>query len=311
MRWTYSTRPVPQLQLENGIRRSAAQEQHGGGSVELHELRLAQRPSDRSPGSAPWALVAADREKEPARRLSTPLPPERPGPQCYHGEGDHNGDRLGVLPGDREILVEWLLHEVADCAVHDERGGAWWLPPLAESGGPAGPSPRRALAYGLGARHPQDRLASVDALLVPAARGEPAGPVVGEEPAGPVVSDEVKVDRPADSVRTAAATGAYATVRSVPSAALPALLPTGGPVDGRPGRARGAAGGGRRPRGALWRDRGDIRPAGAGRARRYITGGGAGRSAAGGVAPTASGRVAPTAVGHDGCRGRRVLGRLR
>ncbi|MFJ2439386.1 hypothetical protein ACIOWG_02750 [Streptomyces sp. NPDC087658] len=156
------------------------------------------------------------------------MPPERPGPQCYHGEGDHNGDRLGVLPGDREILVEWLLHEVADCAVHDERGGAWWLPPLAESGGPAGPSPRRALAYGLGARHTQDRLASVDALLVPAARGEPAGPVVGEEPAGPVVSDEVKVDRPADSVRTAAATGAYATVRSVPSAALPALLPTGG-----------------------------------------------------------------------------------
>ncbi|MFJ2113431.1 hypothetical protein ACIOEX_16370 [Streptomyces sp. NPDC087850] len=173
------------------------------------------------------------------------MPPERPGPQCYHGEGDHNGDRLGVLPGDREILVEWLLHEVADCAVHDERGGAWWPPPLAESGGPAGPSPRRALAYGLGARHPQDRLASVDALLAPAARGEPAGPVVGEEPAGPVVgeepagpvvgeepagpvvSDEVKVDRPADSVRTAAATGAYATVRSVPSAALPALLPTG------------------------------------------------------------------------------------
>ncbi|MYV56786.1 hypothetical protein GT042_30615, partial [Streptomyces sp. SID3212] len=100
----------------------------------------------------------------------------------------------------------------------------WWLPLGAEAGGPAGPALRLAVAYGLGARHPGDRLAAVDALLVLAAQGELDGPQLGRDMAMLTISGTVKLNRLADSARTAAATGAYRTVWSVLGAALSDLL---------------------------------------------------------------------------------------
>ncbi|WP_329070678.1 DUF7824 domain-containing protein [Streptomyces sp. NBC_01429] len=151
-------------------------------------------------------------------------PVQRTGAYCYHWEGDGRADWPKVLPQDRDTLAGWLLTEVSACAEHDQRGGAWWLPTLAESGGAAGGSLHRAVAYGLGARHPQDRLSAVDALLVLAARGDLDGRSLGEELGALMRSGKVKPNRLADSARTAAATGAYATVWSVLRAALPVLL---------------------------------------------------------------------------------------
>ncbi|MFJ8000358.1 DUF6493 family protein [Streptomyces sp. NPDC096310] len=152
----------------------------------------------------------------------------RPGarvvPRCYHWAGARGGSWTAVLPQDRETLAGLLLTEAASSARDDQRGGTWWLPPLAERGGRAGRCLHRGLAYGLGARHPQDRLPAVDALLVLAARGELAGPVLGEELAALVISGDVKINRLTEAVRTAAATGAYATVASVLLPTLPALL---------------------------------------------------------------------------------------
>ncbi|MFD7090396.1 DUF6493 family protein [Streptomyces sp. NPDC059896] len=154
--------------------------------------------------------------------------PDVPDPsRCHHWTGDRHGDWPAVLPEDRETLAAWLLPQAAACARDDERGGCWWLPPLAESGGVAGRSLHRGVAYGLGARHPEDRLAAVDALLVLAARGDLDGGLLGRELAALVNANQVKVNRLADAVRTAAATGAHATVWSVLGAALPGLLATG------------------------------------------------------------------------------------
>ncbi|KAF0651711.1 MULTISPECIES: DUF6493 family protein [Streptomyces] len=134
------------------------------------------------------------------------------------------GDGLAVLPQDRETLAAWLLPLVSRCADAGERDGALALPALAEGGGEAGPALRLALAYGLGARHAEDRLAAVDALLVLAARGELDAGGLGVDLAELVAVGAVKVNRLADALRTTAASGAYATVWAVLAGALPGLL---------------------------------------------------------------------------------------
>ncbi|WOI60412.1 DUF6493 family protein [Streptomyces fradiae] len=134
------------------------------------------------------------------------------------------GDGLAVLPQDRETLAAWLLPLVSRCADAGERDGALALPALAEGGGEAGPALRLALACGLGARHAEDRLAAVDALLVLAARGELDAGGLGGDLAELVAAGTVKVNRLADALRTTAASGAYATVWAVLAGALPGLL---------------------------------------------------------------------------------------
>ncbi|MGZ2360432.1 DUF6493 family protein [Streptomyces sp. 372A] len=128
-----------------------------------------------------------------------------------------------TLPEDGETLAAWLLPSVAAC-VQEERGGTWLLPALAETGGPAAGAIHLALAYGLGARHAEDRLAAVDALLVLAARGRLDAGLLGGELAALVERESVKPNRLADAARTAAGTGAYGTVLSVLVPVLPALL---------------------------------------------------------------------------------------
>ncbi|QXE38013.1 hypothetical protein KQY30_31065 [Streptomyces sp. GMY02] len=176
--------------------------------------------------------LAIHREFPPAFRwLGSPVRPVGSG--CHHWTGSESVHWPAVLPEDRETLAGWLLPKVAACAEEDQRGGSWWLPALAESGGPAGAGLHRGVAYGLGARHPDDRLSAVDALLVLAARGDLDAPLLGRELAGLVASGAVKPKRLADAARTAAATGACATVWSVLAPALPALLAETGPA--RPG----------------------------------------------------------------------------
>ncbi|MFC8537860.1 DUF6493 family protein [Streptomyces sp. NPDC057249] len=139
---------------------------------------------------------------------------------CWVAESPH---WPATLPQDGEALAAWLLPTVASC-VDEQRGGAWLLPALAETGGPVAGAVHLALAYGLGARDAEDRLAAVDALLVLAARGRLDAALLGRELAGLLGRESVKPNRLADAARTAAETGAYGTVLSVLAPVLPALL---------------------------------------------------------------------------------------
>lgn len=86
------------------------------------------------------------------------------------------------------------------------------LPLLAESGGTAGAGTHLCVAYGLGARQPEDRLAAVDALLVLAARRQLDAERLGADLGQPVRRGAVEPLRLAESARTAAATGANTTI---------------------------------------------------------------------------------------------------
>ncbi|MCX5209495.1 DUF6493 family protein [Kitasatospora sp. NBC_00240] len=131
---------------------------------------------------------------------------------------------LAALPNHREELAARLLVGFAGAADRDERGAPQLLPYLAEADGPAGPAMHLALAYGLAARHEEDRAAAVDALLVLAARGDLDGGLLGGELAALAGVGALKVSRLAPALAGAAATGAYGTVWSVLAGALPGLL---------------------------------------------------------------------------------------
>ncbi|MFI6844024.1 DUF6493 family protein [Kitasatospora sp. NPDC050467] len=141
---------------------------------------------------------------------------------------------VAMLPHHREEQAARWLDWFADSADRERRGAAALLPVLAEAGGPAGLALHLAVAYGLGARSPEDRTAAVDALLVLAARGDLDGALLGRELGELVARGTVKPNRLAAAVAVAADTGAYATVWSVLAPALPALLagePARGTVD--------------------------------------------------------------------------------
>ncbi|MCS0636695.1 DUF6493 family protein [Streptomyces sp. LP05-1] len=170
--------------------------------------------------------------------------------RCWHWDS-LDGLRGAVLPEDRELQAAWALPGFTACAVSGERGACAELPRLAELGGEAGPVLHLAVATGLGARHPEDRLAAVDALLVLAARGELDAARVGRDLAELIGMGTVKPNRLADAARTAAATGACATTWAVLAPALPALLPVEGGAGqggaGQGGAGQGGAGQGEKP----------------------------------------------------------------
>ncbi|MEU3986255.1 DUF6493 family protein [Streptomyces sp. NPDC026672] len=148
---------------------------------------------------------------------------------------------LAVLPDRRELVAVRLLFDLARAAEDDGRGAVGVLPQLAESGGAAGECVHLCLGYGLGARHAEDRLAAVDALLVLAARGQLDPARLGADLGQLVRRGAVKPVRLAESVRTAAATGAHTTVWELLRHTLPVLLAdlaTGGPAVSPPA-ARG------------------------------------------------------------------------
>ncbi|MCM1969742.1 DUF6493 family protein [Streptomyces sp. G1] len=145
--------------------------------------------------------------------------------RCWDGGEDADALLIAAWPEDRETLAAWWLPEVTACAVHEGRGGLAALPELAAAGGPAaGPALHLAVATGLGARHPEDRLRAVDALLTLAAREELDAGRLGSDLGELLNLGTVKPNRLADSLRTAAATGACTTTWAVLAAVLPVLL---------------------------------------------------------------------------------------
>ncbi|MFJ4215372.1 hypothetical protein ACIP27_21885, partial [Streptomyces hydrogenans] len=103
---------------------------------------------------------------------------------------------------------------------------------LAEGEGQVGRAVALVLAFGLGCRDAEDRLRAVDALLVLAARGELDARQVGRDLAWLLAERSMKPNRLADAARTAAATGAYRTVWTMLSEALPPLLDAEQPMRG-------------------------------------------------------------------------------
>ncbi|MFE7234044.1 DUF6493 family protein [Streptomyces sp. NPDC057596] len=157
---------------------------------------------------------------------------------CAHWSGSAHPHWLAVLPELRELVAVRILRDLSAVAVDDSRGAASVLPLLAESGGEAGEATHLCVAYGLGARHPEDRLAAVDALLVLAARGQLDAARLGADLGELVRHGAVKPLRLAESLRTAASTGAYATVWGLLGHALPPLL-SDLAADGPAGPVRG------------------------------------------------------------------------
>ncbi|MFI9831318.1 DUF6493 family protein [Streptomyces sp. NPDC051913] len=175
------------------------------------------------------------------RPLGQPVSVYRERWHCYHWDDSIRPHWLALLPERRELVAARMLRDLSTVAVDDLRGPAAVLPLLAESGGEAGDAVHLCVAYGLGARHEEDRLAAVDALLVLAARGQLDAALLGSDLGQLARDGAVKPLRLADSLRTAAATGANATIWGMLRHTLPLLLgdlATGGP-DGQAARSRG------------------------------------------------------------------------
>jgi Family of unknown function (DUF6493) len=156
-----------------------------------------------------------------------------------------------LLPSHRDVVAAHLLPSLADRSA-GSRGAGQVLPALAEADGPVGPGLTLALAYGLGARDPQDRAAAVDALLVLAGRRQLEGAALGAELAALASLGQLQLGRAVPALRDAARAGAPAEVWAITSAAIPGLVP---PAVQRPPRgapdllalaaeAAGVAGGG-------------------------------------------------------------------
>ncbi|WAU83298.1 hypothetical protein O1Q96_28595 [Streptomyces sp. Qhu-G9] len=127
---------------------------------------------------------------------------------------------LAQLPHHRELVMvrDYFGYRVS------MRGWAHALPFAAESGGPAGFALHLAVAYTLTYDQQGERDAAVDALLVLAARGQLNTGLLGRQLAEMLRGKRIEANRVTASLRTAADTGAYATVWSLLEALLPHLL---------------------------------------------------------------------------------------
>ncbi|MER7417088.1 DUF6493 family protein [Micromonospora peucetia] len=139
-----------------------------------------------------------------------------------------------ILPGHRGVVAAYTLPIVAATADTDQRDGTAVLPLLAESTGPGGMALDLALAYGLGARHGADRVATLDALLGLAAAGQFDATGTGEQLGRLIAGQLVKLTRALEPLRDAALAGAPLTVWRLTAAALPAVLATPTPPRGLP-----------------------------------------------------------------------------
>ncbi|MGC4812279.1 DUF6493 family protein [Micromonospora sp. DT228] len=129
-----------------------------------------------------------------------------------------------VLPGYRGLVAAYALPDIASGADQDVSGGAAILPLLAECGGDGGPAVDLALAYGLGARHESDRVATVDTLLMLAAAGDLDAPRVGAHLGILAAVGDLTPNRAVQPLRDAAAAGAPLSIWRLLAAALPLLL---------------------------------------------------------------------------------------
>jgi hypothetical protein len=127
---------------------------------------------------------------------------------------------VAQLPHHRDEMV--ARDYTRECTADGQRRTRV-LPFVAEADGPAGWAVHIALARGL-ANGPHGDDATVDALLVLAARGQLDTGLLGRQLETLLRARIITANRVAASLRSAAETGAYGTVWAVIEAALPGLL---------------------------------------------------------------------------------------
>jgi hypothetical protein len=127
---------------------------------------------------------------------------------------------VAQLPHHRDEMV---AREYTQACYANGRRRTRVLPFVAEADGPAGYAVHIALARGL-ANGPHGDDATVDALLVLAARGQLDTGLLGRQLETLLRARMIEANRVAASLRAAAETGAYRTVWAVTEAALPGLL---------------------------------------------------------------------------------------
>ncbi|MFI1990244.1 DUF6493 family protein [Actinoplanes sp. NPDC020271] len=203
-----------------------------GGLPDPVTRRFEQTPDDKnryywSPGVR--RVVAAmsparDGGLRLERQLLTVVPGTHPAgyPGTFHGTGDV---LTMVLPHHREAAAAWALPEVAATADQEQREGAGVLPLLAECSGPVGPALAHGVAYGLGARHHENRVAATDAFLTLAARPEPFAAAVGGALADLGADGVLKMSRVVPALAEVHRAGASVALWEALATALPTLLP--------------------------------------------------------------------------------------
>jgi hypothetical protein len=127
---------------------------------------------------------------------------------------------VAQLPHHRD---EMMARDYTRACYSNGRRRTRVLPFAAEADGPAGYALHIALARGL-ANTPHGDDATVDALLVLAARGQLDSGLLGRQLEMLLRAGLIEANRVADSLLAAAKTGAYGTVWAVLGAALPGLL---------------------------------------------------------------------------------------
>ena len=149
-------------------------------------------------------------------------------------EGDGFHLWPSVMPSHREVVAAHALPVLFSTLQSDSRGGGRFALRLAECSGPVGPAVMVALAYGLGSRHVEDRVAAVDALLhLATTEALDPGPL-GDEIAGLSDRGILKLTRVVTALGDAAAAGAGPQVGEIAMSAVPRLLATGKPIAGLP-----------------------------------------------------------------------------
>ncbi|MFC8096790.1 DUF6493 family protein [Streptomyces sp. NPDC057301] len=172
------------------------------------------------------AMGRLDGFSEPFRQLASAYVDQR-------DDDDRTGSAaiplwLTVLPAHREIVTARTLNAFTQGAELNVPSAARVLPQLVDTPSPAGASIHLALAYGLGAALPQERVAASDTLLALAARGTLDTARLGHDIADLVTHGTLKVARLAESLTLAAQAGAHLTVGAVLAVTLPPLLPEPG-----------------------------------------------------------------------------------
>ncbi|MFD5573057.1 DUF7824 domain-containing protein [Streptomyces cadmiisoli] len=135
---------------------------------------------------------------------------------------------LTVVPGHRELVVARNLRAVAAGAESGSRCAAVHLPAVAEAEEEAGPAVHLALAHGTGAASVMERVATADALLALAGRGELHVGRLARDIAVLIGIDGLKLKRVTETLRHVVQAGASTTVYSVLAEVLPDVLPQPG-----------------------------------------------------------------------------------
>lgn len=139
-----------------------------------------------------------------------------------------------VMPSHREVVAAHALPVLLATLRSDSRGGGRFALRLAECAGPVGPAVMVAVAYGLGARHVEDRVAAVDAVLHLSATGVLEPDQLGQEIGALCDSGILKLTRIVTALGEAAAAGAGREVAEIAMSAIPRLLTAGKPAAGLP-----------------------------------------------------------------------------